>query len=267
MSIGVRQRREDILTQLYAAKEVSASALARQLSVSEATVRRDLRALARDGQLVLSYGGAVLARNTDFSYRSKSTRSIEAKRIIGALAASFVNDGDQVFLDSGTTCATLAPHLRSKRGISVIANSARLALELDSPHLSVILLGGQYRYDRMDTVGPLAQAALEQLRGYVAFLGADGLSLADGLSAADVESAFLFRRAAENAPQVLLLAGHTKFLAPSLCRVVGWDSVDVVVTDRAPSAQWADFFAQRNITVVTPGQSADSSPQAKGPSP
>ena len=209
------------MSELYEKQEVTAKDLAATFGVSEATIRRDLRAMARTGQLVLSYGGAVLPAKTDYSYRSKSTRNIDAKRIIGKLAAALALDGDQIFLDSGTTCSTMAPHLKPKRALSVIANSARLALELDGPNLEVILIGGQYRQDRMDTVGPLAQAALDQLHGYVAFLGADGLSMDYGLTAADVESAFLFRRAAENARRVVLVADHTKFQAPSLCKVVG----------------------------------------------
>lgn len=267
MRTGVRQRQEQILAQLFETQEVSAADLSTRLGVSQATIRRDLRALARAGQLVLNYGGAVPARNIDFSYRSKAARNIDAKRLIGRLAASLAADGDQIFLDSGTTCSAMAPHLMSKRALSVIANSARLALELDSPNLDVILLGGQYRHDRMDTVGPLAQAALDQLHGYVAFLGADGLSMDFGLTAADVESAFLFRRAADNARKVVLVADHSKFLASSLCRVVGWDSIDTVVTDRSPSAPWRQFFSDHDIHVLCPELSPASPDSSPDPNP
>jgi len=104
----------------------------------------------------------------------------------------------------------------------------------------------------MDTVGPLAQAALEQLHGFVAFLGADGLSMDHGLTASDVESAFLFRRAAENAREVIVVADHTKFVAAALCRVVGWEEIDAVVTDRQPAEPWMQFFQDKNIDVISP---------------
>ncbi len=252
MRNGIRQRQERILTELYEQQEVTVKVLALKMGASEATIRRDLRSMAQAGQVVLSYGGAVLPRNTNSSYRSKATRNVEAKRIIGKLAAALVVEGEQIFLDSGSTCSQLVPHLRAKRGLSVIANSARLMLELESPNVDAILIGGQYRHDRMDTVGPLAQAALEQLHGYLAFLGADGLSMDHGLTANDIESAFLFRCAASRAREVILVADHTKFEAPSLCKVVGWDAIQTVVTDRLPSPDWQKFFAERQIELVVP---------------
>ena len=252
MGSSARQRRDAILAELYEKKEVTASSLTDVLSVSEATVRRDLRALSEAGQLELKYGGATLPRNLDLSYSSRARRNVEAKRIVGQLAGQLVANADQVFVDSGTTCFELTPQLKRKRGISVIVNSARLALELDTPNLSVILLGGRYRPDRMDTVGPLTNAALDQLRGYTAFIGADGLSMEFGLTAADIESAFIFRLAVTNARRAVLLVDHTKFLAPSLCKIVDWELISQVVTDQPPSREWVDFLTERNIEILFP---------------
>ena len=261
---STRARRERILAELYEIKEVTVVHLAGLLAASEATVRRDLHALAELGQLEMVYGGATLPRKSDFSFRSKALRNVEAKRIIGELAAGRVVDGDQLFVDSGTTCFEMVPHLKRKRGISVIANSARLALELDSPNASVIMLGGQYRPERMDTIGPLATAALERLRGYVAFIGADGLSMDFGLTASDIESAHLFGLAVRNARQTVLLADHSKFLAPALCRIVDWDGVSVVVTDRPPPPAWLAFLGERNIEIVTPLQMGTEAAEDRG---
>jgi len=262
MRSTTRQRRDRILAELYEKQDVTASILAETLAVSQATVRRDLHALAEVGQLDLVHGGAAVPRTGDFSFRSKARRNVEAKRIIGRLAAELVADGDQVFLDSGTTCFEMTPYLKRKRGLSVIANSARLALELDAPDLSVIMLGGQYRPSRMDTVGPLATAALDQLRGYLAFIGADGLSMEFGLTASDVESAHLHRLAVKNARQAVLLVDHTKFLAPSLCKIVDWGSIATVVTDQAPSSAWAAFLREKGLAVIHPDAPGGEEPGA-----
>src|SRR5512137_897319 len=177
------QRREKILAALYEKRHVSARDLAVDLSASEATVRRDLKALAKAGEIELVYGGATLRRPSDYSFRSKGQRNVEAKRVIGRLAADLVGEDEQIFLDSGTTCFEMLPFLKARRRLSIICSSARLALELDTPGVSVILLGGQYRPDRMDTVGMLATATLDQLRGYLCFIGADGLDLELGPAA------------------------------------------------------------------------------------
>lgn len=240
------------MSALFEKRHVTSRDLAIGMSVSEATVRRDLKSLADSGQVELVYGGATLRRPADYSFRSKGSRNTQAKRIIGKLAASLVGDDDQIFLDSGTTCFEMIPYLKSRRRLSIIVNSARLALELDGPGLSVILLGGQYRPDRMDCYGPLAMSTLEQLRGYTCFLGADGLDMQFGPAAADIESAHLNRQALLNARQTVLLADHTKFETPSLFKITDWSHFNQIVTDQRPPQEWMDFFAQQNMQVISP---------------
>ncbi len=250
MSATTEQRQEMILSQVYENGRVKIKSLAEKLEVSEATVRRDLKNLAQAGDLELVHGGAVLPRKSDFSFHSKEMRNIEAKRIVGKLAADMVNDGDVIFLDSGTTCFQMVPFLKTKRNLSIIANSARLALELDSPGLNVIVLGGNYRPERMDTVGPMAQASLEQLRGYTAFVGADGLSMDFGLTAGDIDSAAIYRLAISNARESILLADHSKFFSPSLFKIEEFEAISRVITDRPAPAEWEKFLEDRGIDII-----------------
>jgi len=258
MTSSARQRRDDILSQAFERGSVVVKDLAEEFGVSEATVRRDLHALAEGGQLVLTYGGAALPRGGDFSFRSKSRRNVDAKDIIGRMAAELVRDGERLFLDSGTTCLATAQYLRAKKGLSVILNSVRLARELETPGLSVIMLGGKYRPERMDTVGPMATAALEQLRGYVALIGADGLGMDFGLTAGDIDSAALYRLAVRNARESILLADASKFAEPSLYKIVEWDAISRVVTEAPPPPHWQAFLAERTIEVICPAPVADT---------
>jgi DeoR family transcriptional regulator of aga operon len=254
MTASTQQRREAILAVAYEKGRLSVHDLAAHLGISEATARRDLKTLAGDGELELVHGGATLRRPADFSFRSKAVRNIEAKRAIGRLAAQLVGDNDQVFLDSGTTCFQMAPYLKRRQGLSVVANSSRLAAELDAPGTLVILLGGQYRPERADTIGPLATRTLENLRGYTAFIGADGLCPDFGLTASDIESAHLYALAVANARDTVLLADHSKFLSPSLYKIVGFDAVSRVITDRAPDDAWVAFFEARGIDLIYPSE-------------
>ena len=252
MSASAQQRRERILTELFARRSISVVDLAQTVEASEATIRRDLKALADEGQLDLVYGGATIRRSSDYSFRSKQQRNTEAKRVIGQLAAELVRDDDQVFLDSGTTCFEMVPFLKRKRGLSLIANSARLAVELDTPNNNVILIGGNYRPDRMDCIGPLAATTLGQLRGFVCFIGADGLSMDFGPAAADVESAHLIRLAVLNSRECILVADQTKFASSSLFKIVDWERISRVITDVRPSDPWLTFFESKGISLVLP---------------
>ena len=235
MSTGTGRRRDFILRQILDLGRVEVKKLAQDMAVSEATVRRDLRSLADLSQIELEYGGATLPRATDFSFRSKAMRNVEAKRVIGGLAAGLVTDNELIFIDSGTTCFEMSHHLKRRRGLHVIVNSARLAFELgNSAEISVILVGGHYRPERMDSVGPLATTTIEQLRGYVAFVGADGLSRDFGVSASDIESAHLYRQAIRNARETILLVDHTKLMTPSLFKICEIDEISRIVTDQPP---------------------------------
>ena len=257
MTMSQIERRQAILARLYRDGHVQVNQIARDLGVSVATVRRDLRELAGEGLLDLSHGGAWIKPNSDPSFMSKVMRNTEAKRAIGRLAASLVQDGDQIFLDSGTTCFHMAPFLRAKRQLCVIVNSIRIAQELFTPGLRVLLLGGQYRPDRMDAVGPMAALSLDQLRGYKAFFGTDGLGMDFGPTATDIESASIFGQAVRSARQAILLADHSKFDAPALYRIVEWKAVSKLITDTRPSDKWMAFFEQTGIEVLYP-QSTDS---------
>ncbi len=251
--MNAKQRREQIMARLYEIGHVEVRDLAALMEISEATVRRDLRVLADDGSIELVYGGATLPHTSDFSFLSKAQRNIDAKRIAGRLAAELVEDHDQLYLDSGTTCLEMCPHLRSKRGLSVVVNSVRLVTELGNvPTLSVIMLGGQFRNDRMDTVGPLTSAMIEQLRGYQAFIGADGLSMDFGITAGDIDSAYLNRQVIRNAREAILVVDHTKFMTPSLFKLAEFEAISRIVTDRRPLPEWEAFLKSKGIDVVYP---------------
>ncbi|MEI6514702.1 MAG: DeoR/GlpR family DNA-binding transcription regulator [bacterium] len=246
-----KQRKDFILKYIYRNGHVLVKDLAVEMAISEATVRRDLKIMADAQEVELIYGGATLKRNGDFAFRSENTRNVEAKRKVGELAAGLIRDGDQIFLDSGTTTFQMAGLLKGKRNLSVIANSIRLTEALSViPDVNIIMLGGQYRVDRMDTIGPLAMEAMEQLRGYRAFIGADGVSMDFGLAASDIESSHLYRLVIRHARETILVVDHTKFEAPSLYKIVDWDAVSTVVTDSMPSPAWVEFLKGKNIGVV-----------------
>jgi DeoR family fructose operon transcriptional repressor len=252
MTASMQQRRQATLAQAYQHGFVEVARLSKDLNVSEATVRRDLHNLAEEGLVRLTHGGATVVKGSDHSFISKSTRHVDSKKLVGHLAATMVADGDQIFIDSGTTCFEMIGPLRSKKGLSVIVNSIRTAQELYAPSLNVLLLGGQYRPDRLDTVGPMASASLERLRGYRPFIGSDGIGMDFGPTAIDIESASIFGQAVSNAKEAVLLVDQSKFDSPALYRIAKWDKVTTVVTETRPDDNWSDFFTKEGIKVVYP---------------
>jgi DeoR/GlpR family transcriptional regulator of sugar metabolism len=260
-----QQRKDYILRKILQDGHIMVRDLTVEMDASEATVRRDLRALSDAGEVELIYGGATLPRSSDFSFRSKAQRFTEAKQAIGRLAADLVHDGETIFLDSGTTVSEMAPHLKRKRGLCVIVNSTRLAADLGGGKegASIITLGGQYRSDRMDTVGPLAVSTLEQLHGFRAFIGADGLNTDFGVTASDIDSSHLYRLAVKHARETVLLVDHSKFLSPSLFKICELEHISRLVTDREPPPEWLRFLNEKGVEVIHPENPDSQSAGAK----
>jgi DeoR/GlpR family transcriptional regulator of sugar metabolism len=248
----INERREKILAFAYKHGRVWVKELSDVLNVSEATVRRDLQGIAAEGLLELNHGGACVVKHSDYSFISKSMRNVEAKRVIALLAAELVRDGDQIFLDSGTTCFAMTKFLRTKKSLSIIVNSVRTAQELQAPGLNVLMLGGQYRPERMDTIGPIAYETLNRLRGYLTFLGTDGLSRDFGFTSIDIESANLFGLAVQNGRESILLADSSKFDRPALYKITDIHSISTIITEKTPSEIWRRFFNENGIKIIHP---------------
>ncbi len=206
-------RRERILARMSAGRECQVGALAAELGVSEMTVRRDLDALAAEGKLVRTYGGAAPAAGVVFEFRflERAGERREAKAAIAARAAALVPDGSTVLLDSGTTTLALARALRGRRGLTVITTSLPIASELQyCETVDVILLGGRLRRDAPDLSGALTLRALEGLHADVAFLGADAIDAQGVCYHADLEVAHLVAAMAGAADTVYVVADSSK---------------------------------------------------------
>jgi DeoR/GlpR family transcriptional regulator of sugar metabolism len=256
MGHGFEIRKKFILERIEREGSVLVKDIADQLAISETTIRRDLNELDAMGLLKQVYGGAVRLEKSgpgiNFSISNRSTHQIEAKRKIGKCAASCVQDNDILYIDPGTTSWEMIPYLREKRNLTIISNSVRLLQCLDSiGHHNIVQLGGTLRPDRLDTVGTLAQIGIEQLRGFKAFQGGDGLDMEFGLSAVDHESALIAKIILGNAREVFVLADHTKFENPSLLyKIVDIEAMDYLITDRPLDESWAAKCRQSTVKVI-----------------
>ncbi len=250
--LAIEHRRDDILALAYKNGFVTVKGLAEVLNVSEPTVRRDLHKINQEGLLQLTHGGAKVVENADHSFLSKLTRNVEAKKIVASLAAEYVQNGDQIFLDSGTTCFQMTSFMRAKRALSVVVHSIRTAQELKSPNTKILIPGGLYRPEKMDTIGPMAIESLERLRGYTAFIGSDGIGMDFGLTSVDIDSAHLQKVVIKNAKQTFLLIDSSKFDQPALYKIADFNEISAVVTEQKPSDEWLEFLEKNNINVIYP---------------
>ncbi|MBD3322345.1 MAG: DeoR family transcriptional regulator [Chitinivibrionales bacterium] len=256
MGHGFEMRKKTILDKLDAEGSILVKELADELQISETTIRRDLNELNAAGLLKQVYGGAVRIEQEpsriNFSISNRSTHNIEAKKIIGKCAASLVHDNDILYIDPGTTSWEMIPYLKEKQNLTIISNSVRLLQCLEYiGHHNIIQLGGTLRPDRLDTVGTVAQMGIEQLRGYKAFQGGDGLDIGFGLSAVDHESAMIAKAILSAARETIILADHSKFEQPDLLyKIIDIDKIDILITDDRPPASWEDKCRESSVQLI-----------------
>ena len=262
MGLLAQQRHEHILDQLRTTGRITVADVAQRFAVTEVTIRRDLALLERNGLLKKTYGGAVLAELPDvsMSVRFRQTRNLAAKRVVGRLAASLIADGDILYLEAGSTCYEIVPYLSDKKELTIITNSLHLMSRLHE-HIrhKIIITGGQYRHERMDMIGPAAEAAISQLGGFKAFTSADDISIEGGISGADVATVSFAKLVLRQASQVVFVGDHSKFDKPALYRIAGIEELDYIVTDTPPSEQWHAAAMEKEITLVYPDREAPSS--------
>jgi len=257
----VNKRREAMLEAvLHGMTDVSA--LCSHFGMSEATVRRDLAALASDRRIFRTYGGAAAVgpyeHEPSLDERSHSWR--EEKEAIALAAFAHISDGDTIYLDGGTTTAALARHLVTRTSLHVVTNNLLVLPILAGSGIHVTVIGGDLRPSSMSTMGPLAQMALSRISMNKAFLGADGVVAGLGLCEASAEQAYLKECAIRQAAQVFVLAASDKIGRASQQH---WTPIDrdwTLITDAGtPDSERVPFEALDDVSLeVVAVQSATS---------
>jgi DeoR/GlpR family transcriptional regulator of sugar metabolism len=245
------EREQRILELLRQATALSVPRLARELGVSEATVRRDLHGLHAKQLLRRVHGGATLHQPTRVEplFEDKESSHSDAKRRIADRALALIADHDILYLDGGSTCLMLARRLEARRDLTVVTNSLMAAAALMASAHRLILAGGEFRALSRTLVGPLTASVIGSLHIDKAFMGTIGFTLADGMTTTDPGEAFTKEQVMRRAGQVILLADHSKLGVPSFARSGAVEDVDVLVTD-AIEPRLRRALKQRGVDVI-----------------
>ena len=244
------QRKLILLNMLKQDGKILATPAAAALRVSEDTIRRDLRELAREGLLQRVHGGALPASPAmaDFSARQQS--AVDDKSAIGRAAAQLVQSGQVVFIDGGTTSAHLVRHLAPDLRATVITHSPSVAVDLAThPTIEVIMLGGRLFKHSVVGVGAATLEAIRQVRADLYFMGVCSVHPEAGLSTGDFEEACIKRALCAAAAETIVLASPEKLATASPYQVIPLDSLGGLVTiDSVPDAVLAPY-RQRGISI------------------
>ena len=256
------ERRQRILGLLREQPGVRVPELARLLNVSEGTIRNDLRALEKAGELTRVRGGAVVQDDRAFISPAFSARvevNTVAKKRIARWAADMVKDGDSVLLDSSSTVFHIAPFLLARSNLTIVTNGIEIAYALaENPTHTIILIGGVLRPNRALTVGYLGEKILENLHIKTAFVSCSGFSVETGLTQVDIQEAQLKSRMIESAERVVALIDSTKFGQVDLTPFATVEQVSHILTDSDLAPRCIDDIRQACANLTVCGENTTS---------
>lgn len=233
-------RRTMLRRELVARGAISVAELSEVLGASSATIRRDLNALAKEGFVVRSHGGAAArtVNPAEEAFAVRERKEVPEKIAVARATAAQIKSGQTVFLNDGSTAAALARELATAdMELFVVATAVNVAHVLaENPRFTVCLLGGFVRRTSLATSGPFAETMLDRFNADVAILSADGFSVEEGMSFTNADDAHLAYKMAARARRCIAMLTSTKFARNARMSGVPTSDIDMIVTDNVPGS-------------------------------
>jgi DeoR/GlpR family transcriptional regulator of sugar metabolism len=236
--ISAAARRERLLALLqHSDAEVHVAQLQSLFGVSSVTVRTDLAALAEQGLVVRTYGGATRVperRRSELSFAAREASNIDLKQQIGLAAAELISDTSAAVLDASTTALAIARALKSRQwqALTVITNGLFTALELAGVEgVTTLLTGGIVRDTGFSLVGPVARDQLSRVNAVIGFFGGSGLTVTHGLTDVNLDEVDTKTALLETCQRVVAVVDHTKLGQVGVATFAPLARLNLIITD------------------------------------
>jgi len=182
--------------------------------VSVMTIHRDLEKLEQDGIIIRTRGGAISGKRqlsaTETSLTMRESTNLEAKIAIGKKAVSFIEEGDSIFIDAGTTALALAREMPELK-LNIFTTAPNIAVELSRlEHPTIYLCGGLLNKANQAISGSATLKMLEDVNITVAFIGASGYSETAGFTCGKEEEKQVKQLVMEKAFKNIILMDDSK---------------------------------------------------------
>jgi len=243
-------RHTKILEILTEHKKIEVVKLAEFINVSQVTARRDLDQLEEQGLVRREHGYALISASDDINNRL--SYHYDTKKAIAEAAASCVQNGETVMIESGSCCAAFANELAvTKRDVTIITNSAFIAGYIRrQPGAKIVLLGGDFQPESQVMVGPITKKCAEEFFVDKLFIGTDGHTEKTGFTNKDRMRAEAVRDMAKQASNVIILTESEKFSKQGVVSLIDTKQVSKVYTDGRLSEITETHLRNQGVEVI-----------------
>lgn len=243
-------------------KSVRVTELKSKLGVSSETIRRDLENMENQGIIRRARGGAFLneavgeegSHNQYMPFGIRGQEQVERKREIADFAVSFIEEGQSIALDSGTTAYALAQAIKRKcKVLTVVTNSMAIANELaDAKGITLIVTGGVYRPEESAFVSDIAGLIFSKLNIDKFFLTTCGISVDRGVTYQRMDELLVQEKMMESSDKTIVIADSSKLGVNSLVKMCDVDKISMIITDSGAKESQISPFVKAGIPVEKP---------------
>jgi DeoR/GlpR family transcriptional regulator of sugar metabolism len=252
-NLMANQRREKILELLREDGSAKVTNLSKLFRVTEVTIRQDLEKLEKDGSIVREHGGAFL-KNVEDHVRNFSIthqENMDKKALIAEKSLEFIESGDTIILDSGSTTTEIAKRLRGKKNLTVITNAMNIALMLGAElGIEIIVTGGEFKPPTLSLTGQKAADFFKGLNVQKLFLATAGISLKSGLTYPSISDLVVKKAMIEAAEITYLVADSSKIGKSALASLGALSLIDYIITDEEIDTKDIKLFEANEIELI-----------------
>jgi DeoR/GlpR family transcriptional regulator of sugar metabolism len=247
------QRREKILELIKEDGHAKVLQLSKIFKVTEVTIRQDLEKLEKEGFVEREHGGAYL-KNVGAQVKNISLLNqdnLEEKALIARKALEFINDGDTIILDSGSTTTEIARLLHGFKNLTVITNALNIALILGAdPEINLVVTGGEFKAPTLSLTGQKAADFFDKLHVDKLFLATAGISLKSGLTYPSISDIVVKRAMIEAADHVYLVADSSKIGKNAFASLGALSLIDFLITDSKINEKDQLLLTEQDIKLI-----------------
>jgi DeoR/GlpR family transcriptional regulator of sugar metabolism len=246
-------RRDKIVEFLQEDGSAKVLDLAKLFKVTEVTIRQDLEKLEREGLIVREHGGAFLkgVPNQVKGFTLTHQENLDKKELIAKKCLEFIESGDTIILDSGSTTTEIAKKLKGMKQLTVITNALNIALMLGAePGIEVIVTGGEFKPPTLSLTGQKAADFFKGLNVQKLFLATAGISLKAGLTYPSISDLVVKKAMIDAAETTYLVADSTKIGKTALASLGALSLINYIITDPDIEEKQQQVFRDHEIEII-----------------
>ncbi len=250
-----KDRQRKILETIIAEGQATVGELSQRYGITEMTIRRDLDDLDQQRLIERIHGGAISRTSSmgllEPPILERLNNQSLLKKCIASTVSEMINDGETIFLGSGTTTLAIAELICKRNNLTVITNALTIANELvNSQFIDVFVVGGLLRKRELSLIGHLTQDALSNVRMDKVIMGIRGIHPEHGLSSDNLDELMTDKSIIEKGSELIIVADHSKFGYLATSRLGPVTLATTIVTDYLAPLEMVNQLRELGVNVV-----------------